>query len=174
MKIHLFLLAGALSWSLTACDSGDENKGGDAKAAAPKTVYACKITVAAKAGPPETFKGQAQTADEKEAEDKAWEDVCSKLPEADTASCRDNDKFKWALGGMSTEVDGVTQYSKTITLTRAVKAEEFDGEHESEESSEAACTEALALACKAAGAEGDCVEAGSHEQRGRRESKETK
>ncbi len=158
---------------LTACDSKDDPAKDETKLET-KTVYACEIIVAPKAGEPESFKGSAQGGDEAEVEEQAWEAACGALPEADRGDCRDTKKWKWASGGGSAVSGGVKNVSRTITLTRVVEPVEHSGEVESEASDEAACKEALSKACEAAGAKGDCVAAGTHEQRGRRSSKETR
>ncbi len=157
--------------------SGCEGEDADAKSKTQtesKTTYSCEITVAAVPGEPESYKGQAQTTSEAEAEKQAWDAVCVKLPEADRGDCRDNDKWKYAKGTMSGELAGGATHSVTITLTRAVKpVEHSSGSIESESSEEEACKEALAKACEAAGAPGDCLAAGTHEERGRAAGKTT-
>lgn len=161
------LLALTLGLALPlACDKSDAD--GEA---APKTEYTCTIIVAAQAGEPETFKGNFQGPDAQEAEDKAWEAVCAELPESDRADCKDSSKFAAATGTMEATLDDAPTYSTTITLTRVVAPEEFEAEVTGTESEDATCAEALAKACAAAGAEGDCVAAGTHERRGRKLSK---
>lgn len=156
---------------LTACDSKDEK---DDTKVETKTVYTCEVIVAEKAGDPESFKGSAQGSDEAEVEKQAWEAACGALPEGDRGDCRDTKKWKWASGGGSAVSGGVKNISRTITLTRVVKPVEHSGKLDSEESDDAACKGALSKACEAAGAKGDCVAAGTHEQRGRMSSKETR
>jgi hypothetical protein len=155
---------------VVACDAKTE----EAPKTTTKTVYRCKITVAETEGEPETYKGRASGTDEAAVEKEAWDAACAALPEADRAECRNRDAFAWASGGGSSTVDGVETFSRTITLTRVVRPKESEAEVESDASDEAACTEALAKACEAAGAKGDCVAAGTLTQRGRRSSKETK
>ena len=165
---------GLLSLFSTLLAVGCDAKTDEAPKTKTVTVYRCKITVAEKEGEPEKYKGDASGTDEAAVDKEAWDAACAALPEADRPDCRNKDKFAWASGGGSSTINGAKQFSKTITLTRVVKPKESEAEVESDASDEAACTEALAKACEAAGAKGDCVAAGTHTQRGRRSSKETK
>lgn len=168
-KIESVLTPVLVALALAGCDA----KKDEAPKTTTKTVHECTITVAEKAGEPETFKGKADGADEKAVEKEAWDAACAALPEADRPDCRDTKKFKWASGGGSATSNGVTNYSRTITLTRVVTPKEFEASSKSDESEDAACKDALTEACKAAGATGDCVAAGSHDRRGLKASKTT-
>lgn len=143
---------------------------GEAKeaAAAPATVesHSCTVKVAAKASPV-IYEGRAEGPDREKVEEAAWADVCAKLPAALRESCKDESKWSMSISGGSASAGGPTTFSKTITLQEKVEERVFSGEAASQASLDEACAAATLAACKAAGAEGDCVAAGLFEPRGR-------
>ncbi|MBT8495315.1 MAG: hypothetical protein KJO07_19870 [Deltaproteobacteria bacterium] len=169
MKLRLVgSLIVALPLAFGACKKGEEG-GGEGSGEATMT-HKCKIIVVAKQDKKEaeTYKGQGKGEDEKAAEEEAWKQACEAIPEADRAECRNNERFSWTKSGVSVEQEGKKIHTVTISLkANPPKPEEHSGEATSKDSSDKACAEALAKACEAAGAKGDCVAAGTHEQMGK-------
>jgi hypothetical protein len=146
------LVSIAVAIALFGCGKKEGSDGESAAAA--RGSHECKIIVAP-AGDPRKLRGSGPT------EEEAWEAVCAELPEEDRDGCRDPDRWRSQVATMTMN----DEETKTVNL------EERKPEHEakatSAESSDDACHKARLDACKAAGADGDCVESGDFEERGR-------
>lgn len=156
--------------TLAAACSSEAKKEEAPKAEATVVQHKCTIQVAP-AGDPLRVEGSASGEDEAAVLEAAWTDACAKLPEADRASCKDEGKFDVVISGGSATSGGKTHYSKTIALQ--AKVAQHEGRGESDKSKEEACKAAIAEACTAAGASGDCVAAGTHQKRGESSSTST-
>ncbi|MEZ4450121.1 MAG: hypothetical protein R3B09_11645 [Nannocystaceae bacterium] len=162
------LLTFALVTLAAACSS--EKKSEPKAEAMTVTLHKCMIQVAP-AGDPAKFEGTAQGEDETVVLEAAWTDVCAKLPEADKPTCKDDGKWEVMISGASGTLDGKTNYNKNVVLKARVETK--DGSAESDKTMEDACKAATIEACKAAGAEGDCIAAGTHQKRGESSSTST-
>ena len=134
------------------------------------TEHRCTVQIAA-AGEPTRVEGEASGEDEAAALEAAYADACTRLPEDARADCKDEGKFEVMIAGGSATADGKTNYSKTVTLKAKVAT--VEGRGASTKSKDEACAAAVAEACKAAGATGDCVAAGTHQKRGESSSTAT-
>lgn len=161
-----------------ACKKDDKKKEGDGTVgagagtqgeAARGSSHECTIIVAAKAAAAEPITGTATDADPAEAEEAAWADACKKLPPTDQPACKDSSR--WTAATSKGTAQGKT--TATITLT-AASPPQVTGKGASPENEEAACQAALLDACEKAGAQGDCVTAGTHEQKGKMASSSSK
>jgi hypothetical protein len=139
------------------------------------STYECSLEVAKK---PTSYEGKAQMDGdatpelEAEVEKAAWADACAKVPEAQRTDCKkDSPKFTWSAGGGTFTVNGKTSVSKNITVTE--RTDGFAGKATSDKSADDAHAAALAQACKAAGASGDCVASGAYEERNDMRSRES-
>jgi hypothetical protein len=150
------LVSIAVAIALFGCGEKEGSEGGGSGAAA-RGSHECKITVAP-AGDPRKIIGSGPT------EEEAWEAACAELPEGERDGCKDPDRWSSVMGTMT--MNG--EETKTVNLTE--RKPENDAVATSSESSEDACQKARLEACKAAGADGDCVESGDFEERGRRAS----
>jgi len=157
-------LTTTLTAALTLSACGEPNKA--AAATTEVDSHSCEVRVAAKAAPAR-YEGRAEGPDEAKVEEEAWADVCAKLPEELRESCRDESKWSVSSSGGSASAGGPTTFSKKITLEQKMEEKIFSGQAASHTSLDEACAAATLAACKAAGAEGDCVAAGSFESRGR-------
>lgn len=153
-KLNSLLLPLAFALASAPACGGDAKKSDEkAEKPAPSKSHTCKIIVAAAVGDTK-YKGNAAT------EDEAWAAACEQIPEEQRGDCKNEDKFS----KQTTEV--TVNDEKQYNVVLKPKAQEFEAEKESTESSEAACKAALEEACKAAGSEGDCVASGKFEKRG--------
>jgi hypothetical protein len=162
----LCVLLAALS--LAAC-KGDKKKpdgtvgaGAGTQGEAKGMAHECTVIVAAKVAPADPITGTGTDADETKAEEAAWTDACKKLPPTEQPACRDTSR--WQASTSKGTAQGKT--TATITLTPA-SPPQITGKGSSSENEEAACQAALLDACEQAGAAGDCVAAGTHENRGK-------
>ena len=162
--------------ALAGC-KGDRKKEGDGTvgagagtqgAAGKGATYECKVIIAAKVAPADPITGTATDADPVKAEQAAWADACKKLPPTEQPACKDSNR--WAATTSNGTANGKT--TTTITLT-AAPPPQITGKGASRENDAAACQAALLDACQQAGAEGDCVAAGTHEARGKMASSGT-
>jgi Na+-transporting NADH:ubiquinone oxidoreductase subunit NqrF len=159
-KLHLILhlgVAGLLV--LAACGKKDDSGAGGGGASS----YKCKIFIKKKAAPP--IEASASDADKAKATDAAWKAACDKLPAADQADCHNKDKWSAQVSEATMTANGTS--STTITLKLEQQMPELKGKGVATTNKDDACAAALADACKAAGAQGDCVAAGGYEQTGK-------
>ena len=163
--------------ALAAGCKGDRKKEGDGTVGAgagtqgagdKASTYECKVIIAAKVAPHDPITGTATDADPAKAEEAAWADACKKLPPTEQPACKDSNR--WSAATSSGTASGKT--TTTITLT-AASPPQITGKGASRENDAAASQAALLDACQQAGAEGDCVAAGTHEARGKMASSGT-
>jgi hypothetical protein len=124
--------------------------------------HECKVVIAARPAPADPITGTGTDADPAKAEEAAWTDACKKLPPTEQPACRDT--TRWTAAVSRGTAQGKT--TATITLT-AASPPQITGKGASKENEAAACQAALLDACEQAGAQGDCVAAGTHESRGK-------
>jgi len=149
----------ALLFSSPACKGGDPSGGGEAAGGGYE--YDCRVFLAPAAASDEPITGAGTAADEAAATEAAWTEACGKLPADQQASCRDESAWK-ASKTVSTGSDSVTV---GIALTPAT-SDQVSARAVSKVDEATACKDALLAACKEAGAEGDCVAAGTHVKKG--------
>lgn len=172
MKLIATTLLSALlaAGSLSACkeDKGDGTVGAGAGKPGSSASHDCTIIVAAKPGATDPISGSGTAADEGAATEAAWTDACKKLPPPEQPACRDANRWQ-----PTTSIGRAKEVTVTITLAPAPPPQ-VQGKGTSSESEEAACQAALLDACGKAGGAGDCVAAGTHEQKGKMASSSTK
>jgi len=164
-------IACAVALIATACGKDDDKKSG--KKTGGDYEFGCKIFIKQKSSA-KPIKGKVKTGleDEAKAKAEALKSACDQLPEAERASCPDKAKYKvqWVSASMSS--NGKKFFSPNVTLKP--KLAEHRGKGTSEASSDEACKAAIAAACKAAGATGDCIKSGKWEKTGQGTSKKMK
>ncbi|HUS66326.1 MAG TPA: hypothetical protein VMZ28_17360 [Kofleriaceae bacterium] len=163
---------------LSAACKGDKKKEGDGTVGAGAgtqgeggkgAAHECTVIVAAKAAPADPITGTGTDADEAKAEEMAWTDACKKLPPPEQPACKDSSRWS------ATTSKGTAQGKTTATITLIAAAPpQITGKGSSKENEEAACQAALLDACEKAGAQGDCVAAGTHEAKGKMASSSSK
>lgn len=148
------LLIAAVLWVAPGCK---RPRGADAR----DTAQAHECTVALQpTGLRPVAKGVAEAEDRETATERSFVAACEGLPEAARGSCRDESQYKPVRVTAITVLDGQQTYQVTTQLQLASARHEQKAS--SSESLEAACLAARLAACEAAGAEGDCVAAGTH------------
>jgi hypothetical protein len=155
MKILAMLVLTAL---VAAC--GKKEEGGEKAATTRSRTHDCRIIIAA-AGEPQKFRGGGAS------EDAAWAAVCAELPEARRGDCRNQDLFAAQTATLT------MNDQPTITVELTEKKASHEAKATSGESQDDACQRARADACKAAGADGDCVASGAFEETGRMAGSQT-
>ena len=173
----LCALLAVAALSVAAC-KGDRKKEGDGTVGAGAgtqgeatkgSAHECTVVIAAKPAPADPIIGTATDADPAVAEEAAWADACKKLPPTEQPACRDT--ARWTATTSKGTAQGKT--TATITLT-AASPPQITGKGSSTENEAAACQAALLDACEQAGAQGDCITAGTHESRGKMASSSSK
>lgn len=162
MRVFAVLLA----LTLVACKDGGESSGGNqptAAPAAPSNKYACKVFLARKATV-EPVTASVSGDDQAAAEAQARKEACDKLPEAHRGECGDSERWSASVVNGSMTANGQTTHTVKVQLSQV--QQRVTGKGESTESMDQACADALAAGCKAGGAEGDCVAAGTFEKQG--------
>jgi hypothetical protein len=149
-----------------ACGGGGGTDAAATKPAEAKTQYRCGLQVSKKTSG--QYSGKGSDADAAKADELAWADACAKVPEAERATCHDETKWQVTKSSMSASGGGPVTHSTSIQLVAIAPA--FDGDGQSDVSSEEACKAALEVACAKAGAPGDCLAAG-YEKKGESRSK---
>jgi hypothetical protein len=167
MRDKLYAIALALAVAATACGKKNDSAG---SAPSGGTEYGCTIFIKKKAtGAP--VQGQATDPDEAKATEAAWKDACGKLAAADQPDCQNKDKWTAAVSTGSMTMNG--KKSSTVTIKLEQNVPQVKGKAKSSTSEDDACKQAVADACKKAGAAGDCLAAGGFEQQGKSTEKTT-
>lgn len=163
-------LLSVLTLAVAACTQEAKTEPAAKPEATTVTEHRCSVQIVP-ADAPTGAEGKASGEDEAAVLDAAFADACAKLPEDARADCKDEGKFEVTIAGGSATADGKTNYTKTVTLKAKVAT--VEGRGTSTTSKDEACAAAVAEACKAAGASGDCVAAGTHQKRGESSSTAT-
>lgn len=173
MRTTLLSMIAALT--VAGCQKGEEtgsqteSTAAEAKAAAPKTEYACKVFLARK----QTVEPVSATAsgdDPARLEAEARQAACAKLPESHRGDCANAEKWKASVTRGSATLDGKTTHTVTVELSQT--GVQVDARGTSTESEDDACAKAIAAACAQAGEQGDCVAAGTFIKQGESKSRQ--
>ncbi len=138
----------------------------------PVTTHTCRIALHPRPAPELSVHASGNGPSQDVATEQAWTAVCAALPEAHRAACRDATHFSPSVVTASMNAGAGTSYTTTITLAPQ-PGPDSRGSGTSHTSGEDACHQAIELACRAAGATGDCIAAGTHEESSRMRSSET-
>ena len=126
----------------------------------PEAPHQCRVIIAASGRSAETITGQATSPSEVEATEQAYREACRQLSPAERPACRDS--ARWHPTITVKPAAGGSRVAVSVAL-RPAEPPQVIGEASSTESDSHACHHAILDACKKAGAEGDCVEAGGFE-----------
>lgn len=137
----------------------------------PVTTHTCRVAIHPRIAPASRVSASGNAPSQDVATELAWTQACLGLPAAQRAACRDSTRFSPSVVTASMSAGAGTSYTTTVTLSPQ-PGSDSRGAGTSHVSSEDACHQAMELACRAAGAAGDCVAAGTHEESSRMRSSE--